>query len=651
MEANLKLNPEKCNLFQKNVCFLGHVISESGIATDPKKIGSVKNWPTPKTLKDLRSFLGLCSYYRRYVFQFSTIAKPLHKLTEKVETFSWTQECDNAFNRLKHTLINAPILAYPLSEGEFILDTDASGFGISGVLSQLQNNEEKVIAYYSKCLSKAERRYCVTWRELLAVVNSVQQFHHYLYGQHFMVRTDHASLRWLTNFKNPEGQLARWIELLSTYDFQIVHRVGRSHSNADALSRRPCENEGCAYCERAETKFKSADIACCARVTYEINPVSVCKHYPSFLSKSQTFVTSTNETPFSFGVVTCERQRSDSWTEKHWNATEIDNKETSKPEVIINKHSLSPRHSSACDVHSEAHFTKECMLSNKDETGTGANKPSSSHLTDRASERKSDKRVNRTTSSDSVFSDGRSPDGKIQKTVDRKFTRNSLNKETSFSDQSTLPNQCCNTQIREQTIDSKYAIFKSAQEADPTIRLLKEWKTQQFTPSWSDISEHSAETKFYWNRLDSLLLRYGLLCRKWESETGDSSELQIILPGSLSSEILAEFHDSPSGGHLGITKTLSKIRLRLFWYGMRRDVKEWCRKCDRCAMRKTPKRKPRSALKQYNVGLPLERVGIDIIGPVIQSNLGNKYILTICDYFTKFVVAVPMKNQEARTVV
>ena len=156
-------------------------------------------------------------------------------MTEKGEKFSWTQECDNAFNRLKHTLINAPIFAYPLSEGEFILDTDASGFGISGVLSQLQNNEEKVIAYYSKCLSKAEGRYCVTRRELLAVVNSVQQLHHYLYGQHFMVRTDHASLRWLTNFKNPEGQLARWIELLSTYDFQIVHRVGRSHSNADSV--------------------------------------------------------------------------------------------------------------------------------------------------------------------------------------------------------------------------------------------------------------------------------------------------------------------------------------------------------------------------------------------------------------------------------
>ena len=129
---------------------------------------------------------------------------------------------------------------------------------------------------------------------------------------------------------------------------------------------------------------------------------------------------------------------------------------------------------------------------------------------------------------------------------------------------------------------------------------------QQFTPSWSKISKYSEETKFYWNRLDSLMLRDGLLCRKWESETGDSSELHIVHPGFLASEILAEFYDSPSGGHLGITKTLSKI---FFWYRMPRDVKKWCGKCDRCAMRKNPKRKPRSAIKQYNVGLPLERVG------------------------------------------
>ena len=188
-EANLSLIP-KNTICSKRVCFLGHVISESVIATDPKKIQSVKNWPTPKNLRDLHIFLGLCSYYRRYVFQYSTTAKPLHKLMEKGENFSWTHEWDNAFNRL----ISAPIVTYPLSEGEFILNTDASRFGISGVLSQLQNNEEKVKAYYSKCLSEAERWYCVTQHELLAVVNSAKQFHHYLYCQHFVVHTDHASL-------------------------------------------------------------------------------------------------------------------------------------------------------------------------------------------------------------------------------------------------------------------------------------------------------------------------------------------------------------------------------------------------------------------------------------------------------------------------
>ena len=296
------------------------------------------------------------------------------------------------------------------------------------------------------------------------MVNSVKQFHHYLYGQHFKVRTDHASFRWLTIFKNPEGLLARWIELRSTYDFRIVHRAGRSHSNADALSRRPCENEGCAYCERAETKFKSAENTCCARVTYETDSVSVCKHNPSFLSKSQTFVTSTNKTAFSFGVDTCERQRSDLWTEKHGNALEIDNRETSKPEMIINEHSLSPRDFPPGGLPREAHFTKECLLSNKEERGTGEIK-----FTDRTSERKSAKRVNRRTSLDIIFSDGRRQSGKIQETVDRNFTRNSLNKEASSSNQITLLNKCCNAQIREQTIDSKYSIFKSAQEADSTI--------------------------------------------------------------------------------------------------------------------------------------------------------------------------------------
>ena len=249
-EANLKLSPKKCNMFQKSVTFLGHMISEHGIATDLDKIKAVKMWPIPKSVREVRSFLGLCSYYRRFVLNFSTIAKPLNKLTEKGGNFAWSAACQSTFDCFKCKLTETPILSFPHYDGLFILDTDASGVGIGAVLSQVQSGEEKVISYHSKCLSKTEKQYCVTRRELLAVVMTVKQFHHYLYGKHFVVPTDHGALRCLTNFKNPEGQIARWLEVLATYDFEICHRPGRIHSNADLLSRRPYLSYDCQYCDR-----------------------------------------------------------------------------------------------------------------------------------------------------------------------------------------------------------------------------------------------------------------------------------------------------------------------------------------------------------------------------------------------------------------
>ena len=111
-----------------------------------------------------------------------------------------------------------------------------------------------MISYYSKCLSKSERNYCVTRKELLAVIKAVQKFQHYLYGRHFMIRSDHGALRWLANFKSPESQIARWLEILSTYDYDIQHRARLVHSNADALSQRPCQAD-CSYCKRAEERY------------------------------------------------------------------------------------------------------------------------------------------------------------------------------------------------------------------------------------------------------------------------------------------------------------------------------------------------------------------------------------------------------------
>lgn len=244
-DAGLKLKPSKCRLLQKHVAFLGHVVSEQGISTDPMKVEAVTQWPVPTNLREVRAFVGLCSYYRRFVKNFAAISAPLHNLAKKGEVFRWTQECQEAFDYLKEALTSAPVLAMPDDESPWLLDTDASNSAIGAVLSQMQNGVERVVAYASRKLSKCELNYCVTRKELLAVVHFVKYFKHYLLGRKFTVRTDHAALQWLRKIPEPVGQQARWIGFLEEFDFVVIHRPGAQHLNADALSRKPCRSGCC----------------------------------------------------------------------------------------------------------------------------------------------------------------------------------------------------------------------------------------------------------------------------------------------------------------------------------------------------------------------------------------------------------------------
>ena len=243
-EANLKIKPQKCHFFCSSLKYLGHIISSEGVQTDPAKIQTIKEWPKPINTEEVQRFLGLCTYYRRFVKDFSKIASPLYKLTQKNVEFRWNSECEAAFSLLKTELVNAPVLKYPDFTKPFILDTDASEMGIGAVLSQNIDGREYVVAYGSRALLKSEKNYCVTRKELLALVYFIKYFKHFLYGNEFVVRTDHKALKWLYNFKEPEGQLARWLTSLAEYTFEIVHREGRKHSNADALSRIPCRQCG-----------------------------------------------------------------------------------------------------------------------------------------------------------------------------------------------------------------------------------------------------------------------------------------------------------------------------------------------------------------------------------------------------------------------
>ena len=251
-KAGLKLKASKSYLLQKEVIFLGHVVSGEGIKPSPTNVTKVVDWPTPKTAKQVKQFVAMASYYRRYVRNFASTARPMVDLTKKGKKFLWSEACENAFNSLKRALISADVMGYPLNEaGEFILDVDASDLGIGAVLHQVQGGKETVLAYASRSLNKAEANYCITEKELLAARYFIEYFRQYLLGRRFLVRSDHQSLVWLFQLKEPRGKIARWIEILSQYDFAIQYRPGKKQPHCDALSR--CENPRACDCPQQDT--------------------------------------------------------------------------------------------------------------------------------------------------------------------------------------------------------------------------------------------------------------------------------------------------------------------------------------------------------------------------------------------------------------
>ena len=160
--AQLKLKPSKCSLLQTEVKYLGHVVSQHGVSTDPDKTAAIREWKVPTCQTELRTFLGFVGYYRRFCPEFATIAKPLNRLTAKGATFTWGCEEQEAYELLRQSMLTALVLAYPQPDQEFILDTDASLHGVGAVLSQIQDGQEREISYFSKTLNPAEQNYCVT---------------------------------------------------------------------------------------------------------------------------------------------------------------------------------------------------------------------------------------------------------------------------------------------------------------------------------------------------------------------------------------------------------------------------------------------------------------------------------------------------------
>ena len=247
-QEGLKIKLEKCAFLQKEVEYLGHIVTEDGIKPDPKKQQAIHNYPTPKNVDQVRSFLGLAGYYRKFVKNYADKAHSLTKLTSKNVEWQWGPEQEKAFQLLKDCLTSPPILGYPDFSRDFIIHTDASGYGVGSVLAQMQGvpgkEREVVISYTSQHLNKTQTNWSTIEKEAYAIVHAVKIFYSYLYGRKFQVLTDHRSLQWLMSIKEPTGKLARWALRLQEFDIDISYRPGKANQNADCLSRIPIPDEG-----------------------------------------------------------------------------------------------------------------------------------------------------------------------------------------------------------------------------------------------------------------------------------------------------------------------------------------------------------------------------------------------------------------------
>lgn len=235
--VNLKLNPEKCDFFKHEVLFLGHLCTSEGLLPDPAKLAAVRDYPRPKNQDETKRFVAFANFYRRFINNFSNIAVPLNKMTQKRIKFKWSEECESAFKSLKKMLISPPILVYPDYEKEFSVTVDASQWACGAVLSQKHGDADKPVSFISRTFKKGELNKHITEKELLAIHFALKTFKPYLWGKFFVVFSDHKPLIYLYALKEPSSRLTRIRLDLEEYNFVIEHIKGKDNVVADALSR------------------------------------------------------------------------------------------------------------------------------------------------------------------------------------------------------------------------------------------------------------------------------------------------------------------------------------------------------------------------------------------------------------------------------
>lgn len=524
---NLKIQPTKCEFLKQQCMYLGHIISENGIQPDPEKIKSVLQFPIPTSVKEIKSFLGLSGYYRKFIKSYSLISKPMTNLLRKDVTFNWDTSCQEAFDKLKNILCSEPILQYPDFTKPFIVTTDASGKALGAILSQGEISQDLPIAYASRTLSKCESNYSTTELECLAIIFAVKTFRPYLYGRKFIILSDHRALSWLFNLKDPLSKLARWRILLEEYDYEIKYKPGVLNSNVDALSRM-----------------------------YTIHEIKE-ESYPAFLNKFET------------QLITNKRVK------------EVNGSLIESPEEY---HIVS-------EIEKHYNFMSGVNYEIKQKFGNGQKLAPSKEIGEVNYLRDKDRYI--------IF-----------------LTTKSRNKQKATYENIYL------SLLNLKLLCEKHSLNKLAMNKLGFIDQLE----------WTQVR---AMIRYVFRNTDIDVI----ICSKLEFT--DEEKLMIF----------KQCHDSIIGGHVGIHRTIKKIKTQFNWRGLKEDVIEYIKNCESCQKGKVANKKVKQPMLITSTSSePFEKIFLDIVGPLVTTLSGNTYILTLQDDLTKYSMGIALPNHQANTI-
>jgi hypothetical protein len=542
-QSGLTLKIDKCHFCKTHLKYLGHIVSKEGIRPDPAKLNAVREYPVPTKLKAVRTFLGLSSYYRRFIKNYARIAEPLIALTRHSDSksFQWTPACQQSFEELRHRLVESPIIAYPRFDQPFILQLDASDVGLSAILAQKLIDDddiarEHVIGYASRTLSASERKYSPTERECLAIVYGCNYYRPYLEGTRFTAITDHKALKWLHSTKDLNSRLARWAIQIATYDIDIQHRPGIENGPPDALSRYPID-----IAVNDDDELSSSVISTLSSNFLNDNHIDLLSTVPTDPGSLLLldYFRHTSLPPRSLSIPICL--------------------------VTISTTSTQLPDSTVANIH--------------------------------------------------------------------------------FADNINL-----------------YEQIRTAQWKDSSLLPLLNYLQNQIIPTLENLHKFYGLAHLH-RMIDGALYRIFRTHSQSEDQPSSrstnpplalpsllSERLLLVIPTSEIPRILELAHDHATAAHLGRRKTLSRLVSRVYWPHMRRDVANYIRACTLCQQYKPSNLKPGGLMRPIIVSEPWHTVGIDITGPLPTTRRGNRFILVVVDYFTKWVELFPLQSTKANLI-